>query len=314
MKFPNPIPVKEIAKRIGADIIGSATQKAFGINEIHKVRPGDITFSDVEKYFEKSLESEATIIILNKIVPCPEGKTILIVDKPFEAYDSLVKEFRPFRPLTAVIAEDAIIGDNTHIEPNVIIGNHVVIGDNCHIQAGVVIQDYTIIGNNVVIQSGTVIGSDAFYFKRKPEKYIKWRSGGRVIIKDNVEIAANCTINKGVSGDTILGEGTKLDCMVHVGHGVEVGANCLFAAQVGIGGKTVIEDGVVLFGQVGVAQNIHIAKNAVVLAKSGISKNLEENKVYFGYPAKEAKTTFRELAALKQLPEFIRANLKLLKS
>lgn len=310
MKFPQPIPVQEIAQRIGADIIGSTTQKAFGINEIHKVEPGDITFSDVEKYFEKSLSSEASIIILNKMVPCPEGKTILVVDNPFEAYDSLVSAYRPFRPLTAAIAEDAVIGENTIIEPNVVIGRNVKIGDNCYIQAGVIIQDFTIIGDNVTIQSGTVIGSDAFYFKRTPEAYIKWRSGGRVIIHDNVEIGANCTVNKGVSGDTILGEGTKLDCMVHIGHGVEVGRHCLFAAQVGIGGKTVLGDEVVLFGQVGIAQNLNIGKRAIVLAKSGVKKDLEGGKVYFGYPAKEAKTTFRELAALKQLPEFIRASLK----
>ena len=311
MKFPQPIPVQEIAKRIGADIIGSSTQKAFGINEIHKVKPGDITFSDVEKYFEKSLNSEASIIILNKVVPCPEGKTILIVNNPFQAYDSLVREFRPFRPLTSVVAEDAIIGENTVIEPNVVIGRNVKIGDNCYIQAGVIIQDYTIIGDNVTIQSGTVIGSDAFYFKRTTEAYVKWRSGGRVIIQDNVEIGANCTVNKGVSGDTVLGAGTKLDCMVHIGHGVVVGRNCLFAAQVGIGGKTVLEDDVVLFGQVGLAQNLKIGKRAVILAKSGVKKDLEGGKVYFGYPAKEAKTTFRELAALKQLPEFIRASLKI---
>ncbi len=311
MKFPHPIPVLEIAKRIGADVVGSSKQKAFGINEIHKVKPGDITFSDVEKYFEKSLNSDASIIILNKVVPCPEGKTILIVDNPFQAYDALVREFRPFRPLTAVVADDAKIGDNTVIEPNVIIGHHVQIGDNCYIQAGVIIQDYTTIGNNVTIQSGTVIGSDAFYFKKTTEGYTKWRSGGRVVIQDNVEIAANCTINKGVSGDTVIGEGSKLDCMVHIGHGVVVGRNCLFAAQVGIGGKTILGDGVVLFGQVGLAQNLNIGKGAIILAKSGVKSDLEGGKIYFGYPAKEAKTTFRELAALKQLPEFIRAGLKL---
>ncbi len=309
MKFPQAIPVTEIAQKIGADIVGSSQQMAHGINEIHKVQPGDITFSDVEKYFEKSLQSAASIIILNKVVPCPEGKTLLIVDNPFEAYDSLVREFRPMRSLTAMVADDAIVGEGTIIEPNVVIGHHVEIGKNCYIQAGVIIQDYAIIGDNVTIQSGTVIGSDAFYFKRTPSEYIRWRSGGRVIIHDNVEIGANCTINKGVSGDTIIGAGTKIDCMVHIGHGVVVGKSCLFAAQVGIGGKTVLEDEVVLFGQVGLAQNLHIGKKAIILAKSGVKNDLEGGRVYFGYPAKEAKTTFRELAALRQLPEFIRAGL-----
>lgn len=306
MKFPTPISVKALAERFDAQLIGDASLFATGINEIHKVEKGDIVFADVPKYFDKCIQSAATIMLLNKPTKCPEGKAVLVVDDPFEVYDELVREHRPFHPLSATISDSAEIGEGTLIEPNVVIASDVKIGKNCYIQANVVISEYTIIGDHVTIQSGTVIGTDAFYFKKKGEVYHKFRSGGRVLIEDHVDIGAGCTINKGVSGDTIIGAGTKLDCQVHLGHGVVVGKNCLLAAQVGVGGKTIIGDNVVLYGQVGVAQNIEIGDNAVILAKSGISKNIEGGKTYFGYPAGEFRSIYRELAALRHLPEFFK--------
>ena len=306
MKFPAPIPVKDIAKKIGAsDIIGDQNQMATGINEIHKVEPGDIMFCDLKKYFKQSLASPASLIILNKKVDCPKGKTLLIHEAPFKAYDKLVREFRPFRPLSAQIADSAQIHPSAIIEPNLVIGPNVIIGKQSYIQANVVIHEHTRIGSYVKIQSGTIIGTDAFYFKKERDKtYTKWRSGGSVIIHNHVDIGANCTINRGVSGDTIIGEGTKIDCLVHVGHGAEIGKNCLIAGQVGIGGKTIIEDNCVLYGQVGLAQSIRIGKGALIGAKSGVSKDLPGGKIYFGYPADEIRTKQRELAALRHLPDF----------
>ena len=304
MKFPQPIPVKELAERIGAELIGSKTLKATGINEIHKVEKGDIVFVDLKKYFEKSLKSAASIIILNERVKCPKGKALLLCDNPFEAYNGLVKAHRPFMPLSATVADTAEIDPSAIIEPNVVIGHHVKIGKNSYIQANVTIRDYTEIGDQVVIQSGTVIGSDAFYFKRHPGQMEKFRSGGRVIIEDLVDIGPCCTICKGVSGDTIIGAGTKFDGQVHIGHGVVVGKNCMFAAQVGVAGKTVIGDNVILYGQVGVVQNLKIEDDVVVYGQAGISKNLEQGKVYIGSPASEARTKYKEMAALRHLPEF----------
>lgn len=127
-----------------------------------------------------------------------------------------------------------------------------------------------------------------------------------MVIEDHVEIGAGCTINKGVSGDTVIGEGTKLDCQVHVGHGAVIGKNCLIAGQVGIGGKTTIEDDVVLYGQVGVVQAVRIGKGAIVSAGAGVSKDLEGGKTYFGSPAEESGVRYRELAALRHLPEFLK--------
>ena len=304
MKFSNPIPVQEIAEKIGAKLIGDRSLMATGINEIHKVEKGDITFVDVKKYFDKSLNSAASIIILNEKVKCPKSKALLVTDDPFHAYNDLVLEHRPLIPLSASISDSAEVDPSTVLEPNVIVGHHVKIGKNCHIQANVTIAEHTIIGDNVTIQAGAIIGTDAFYFKKHAHSYEKWRSGGRVVIEDNVEIGAGCTVNKGVSGDTVIGMGTKLDCQVHIGHGVVVGKNCLFAAQVGIGGKTIIGDDVTLYGQVGIAQRLKIGDKVVVLAKSGVSKDLEGGKVYFGSPAVEARTKYRELAALRHLPTF----------
>lgn len=304
MDFPTPIPVKEIATKINAKIIGDDSLIARGINEIHQVRPGDITFVDVKKYFKKALTSEASIILINEKTDCPKGKVLLLCDDPFTAYNGLVVEFRPFEPLQSNISDRAKIAVSTIVEPGAVIGHHATIGENCYIQSNAIISEHTIIGDNVVIQSGAVIGTDAFYFKKTEAGYQRWRSGGRVILENDVEIGAGCTINKGVSGDTIIGEGTKLDCQVHIGHDVVIGKRCLFAAQVGIGGNTIVGDDVVLFGQVGIAQNLTIGDKVVVLAKSGVSKDLEAGKAYFGYPAGEARTIYKELAALRHLPAF----------
>jgi UDP-3-O-[3-hydroxymyristoyl] glucosamine N-acyltransferase len=307
MKFSNPIPIAAIAAMIDAKIIGESSRMATGLNEINKVEIGDITFVDVKKYFDKSLKSNATFVILNEAIDCPEGKTLLLHPQPFDAYNSLAKQFRPFQAQLQNIATSAIIAESAIIEPNVIIGQHVTIGENAHIQANTVIGEYVTIGNNVVIQPNCTIGSDAFYYKKDAEGYHQWRSIGRVIIEDEVEIGAGTTIAKGVSGDTIIGQGSKIDCQCHIGHGVVVGKSCLFAAQVGIGGKTIIGDNVVLYGQVGIAQRLNIGNNVTVLAKSGISKDLETGKTYFGYPASEVREAYKELAALRQLPSFLKS-------
>lgn len=306
MKFPTPLSVTAIAQRFNAKPVGDSTLHATGINEIHKAESGDIIFVDVEKYFKKSLYSPASIIFINKEVECPDGKVLLVMDDPFTAYNTLVQEHRPFIPLRQNIHPTAIIEPSAILEPNVVIGAHVIIGKDCYIQANASIMEHTIIGNNVTIQAGAIIGTDAFYFKKTKEGFKKWRSGGRVIIEDKVEIGAGCTINKGVSGDTVIGEGTKLDSQVHIGHGVVVGKNCLLAAQVGIAGKTIIGDNCVLYGQAGVAQNLTIGDNTIISAKAGVSKNLAGGKIYFGTPATEARTMYKELAALRHLPEFFK--------
>jgi UDP-3-O-[3-hydroxymyristoyl] glucosamine N-acyltransferase len=310
MKFSTPISIKEIAEQFNCELIGNADLEATGINEIHKVEKGDITFVDLDKYYDKSINSAASVIIIDKRAEFPEGKALLLCENPFEVYNQIAKEHRPFEPLNSMVSDSAVIHPSSVLEPNVVVGNHVRIGKNCYIQANVFIGEYSVIGDNVNIQAGTVIGTDAFYHKKSEKGFEKWRSVGRVVIENDVEIGACCTINKGVSGDTIIGEGTKLDCQIHIAHGVVVGKKCLFAAQVGIGGKTIIGDEVILYGQVGIIHNLVIGDNIIVLAGAGVNKNLESGKVYFGAPAAEARTKYKELAALKMLPDFMRENRK----
>jgi len=306
MKFPSPVAVKWIATFLDAELIGNKDASATGINEIHKVEEGDIVFVDHPKYYDKCLQSPASFIIINNVVECPPGKALLVVSEPFDAYLKLVRHFRPFEPATQMISSSAKIGKGTTVYPGAFIGHHVVIGNDCKIFPGVSIMDHCIVGNNVIIQSGTVIGSDAFYYNTRKTReiwYRKMESCGRVIIGDEVEIGAGCTIDRGVTHDTIIGNGTKMDNMIHIGHDTVVGKNCLFAAQVGIAGAVTIEDGVVLWGQVGVSKTLTIGENAVVLAQSGIPGNLEAGKVYFGSPASDATVKKRELIYLKRLPE-----------
>jgi UDP-3-O-[3-hydroxymyristoyl] glucosamine N-acyltransferase len=297
--------LKQIAGFINAEYIGNPDFLISGLNEIHMVQIGDLTFVDHPKYYAKALNSKATKIIINKKVDCPEGKALLFHDDPFAAYVSLVKRFRPFVAAQNMISPLAEIGEGTVIQPGAFIGNYVKIGTNCLIHANVSIYDHCVIGNNVIIQSGSVIGADAYYFQRKPEGYRKFESCGKVIIEDNVEIGALCSIDKGVSGDTIISFGTKTDNHIQVGHDSYIGRNCLIGAHCAIAGVTRIEDDVILWGRVSINKDIVIGKGAVVLAHSGVDKSLEGGKAYFGAPAVEARRAWRELAALRQLPEII---------
>lgn len=303
MDLKEPLLVSWIAEFIKADVIGDPQAMVTGLNEIHKVTAGDLTFVDFEKYYKKSLTSAASVVIINKAVEVPAGKTLLVCDDPFAAFVSLVKRFRPFSPQREWLHESVGLGEGTVIQPGVFIGEGVTIGDNCIIHSNVTIYDFTEIGDQVIIHAGAVIGADAFYYKRRPAFYDKLESCGKVVIEDNVEIGAGTTIDKGVSGITRIGAGTKIDNHVHIGHGVEVGRNCLIAAQVGIGGKTIIEDEVVLWGQVGVSKDLRIGKGAVVYAQSGVASSIEGNKVYFGSPVEEARTKMREQQWVKRIPE-----------
>ena len=305
MKLDRTYTIKEIAGLINCSFIGNEHHAVTGINEIHKVEPGDLVFVDHPKYYDKALRSAATTILIDKEVECPEGKALIISPAPFDDYNKLTKHFSP------VIEQSDLIGQNTRIDasaviyPNVFIGNNVRIGKNARIFPGAVIMDRTIIGDNAIIGPNTTIGHNAFYYKRKPEGYDRMHTCGWVHIHDNVDIGANCTIDAGVSANTEIGEGTKIDNMVHIGHDTVIGKNCLLAANVGLAGCVTLEDRVILWGQVGCASDIVIGEGAIVLAQSGIAKSLEGGKTYFGSPCGEVKSKFRELAALRRLPELL---------
>ena len=310
MRFPQPHTLKQIATIISSEFVGDPDFPVLGMNEIHVVNKGDIVFVDHPKYYDKALESKASVILINKKVDCPKGKALLVSEDPFRDFNKLTEYFKPFEKSVNIISDSAKIGENTIVQHNVFIGNHVVIGKNCLIHSNVSIYDHCVIGDNVTIHAGTVLGADAFYYKNRPEGFDKLKSGGRVVLKNNVELGALCSIDKGVSGDTIIGEGTKIDNQVHIGHDTVIGKKCLIAAQTGIAGCVIVEDEVTIWGQVGIRSDVRIAKGTEVFAQSGISKNTQPNTKYFGSPAIEAKKYLKEMAAIRQLPELIKNSRK----
>jgi UDP-3-O-[3-hydroxymyristoyl] glucosamine N-acyltransferase len=305
MKFPKAYLLPEIAAIIDCDFVGNATFPVLGMNEIHVVEHGDIVFVDHPKYYDKALQSAATIVLINKNVDCPEGKALLISDDPFRDFNKLTNHFKPFQFSNVSIAASAKIGEGTIIQPNTFVGNHVVIGKNCLIHSNVSIYDHTIIGDNVIIHAGTILGADAFYYKKREAGFDQLISGGRVVIENNVGIGALCTIDKGVTGDTTIGEGTKIDNQVHIGHDTVIGKKCLIASQTGIAGCVIIEDEVTLWGQVGTTSGITIGTKAVVLGQTGVTKSIEGGKSYFGTPVEESREKLKQLANIKKIPEML---------
>ena len=301
MKFKTPQTLKDIASLINVDFIGDKNFQILGINEIHVVEKGDIVFVDHPKYYDKALNSAATTILINKKVECPEGKSLLISDDPFRDFNKITTHFNPFIASKESISETAIVGERTVIQPNVFVGNHVKIGKNCVIHPNVTIYDNAVIGNNVTIHANTVLGADAFYYKNRPTGFDKLISGGRVVLEDNVDLGASCTIDKGVTGDTTIKEGTKIDNQVHVGHDTVIGKKCLIASQTGIAGCVIIEDEVTIWGQVGTNSGITIGKGAVILGQTGVTKSVPGGKSYFGTPIEESREKLKQLAGLKRL-------------
>lgn len=305
MKFPKPHTLEAIAQIINCKYVGAAHFPVLGMNEIHVVEPGDIVFVDHPKYYDKAMQSAATIVLINKEVECPDGKALLISDDPFRDFNKLTQHFKPFVPAALSIASSAKIGINTIIQPNCFIGHNVVIGDHCVIHPNVVIYDDTVIGNHVTIHAGTVLGASAFYYKKRPEGYDQLISGGNVVIEDHVDIGALCTIDRGVSASTTIKAGSKLDNQIQIGHDTIVGRKCLIASQTGIAGCVIIEDEVTIWGQVGSTSGITIGEKAVILGQSGVSKSLQGGKTYFGYPAEESRAKLKELASIKQIPKIL---------
>lgn len=305
MKFFQPQTLQQIALILNCDYVGDENFPVLGMNEIHVVKSGDIVFVDHPKYYDKALKSDATVILINKIVKCPQGKALLISDNPFDDFNKLTKYFKPFVSSSVSINPDTKIGLDTIIQPNVFIGPNVKIGNNCIIHPNVTIISDTNIGNNVEIGSGTIIGGDAFYYKKKKNGYDKLISGGGVTIGDDVHIGSSCTIDRGVTSKTIINFGTKLDNQIQVGHDTIIGKNCLIASQTGIAGCCVIEDDVTIWGQVGTNSGITIGSNSTILGQTGVTKSVAGSKIYFGTPVEESRLKLKELAILRKLPQIV---------
>jgi len=306
LKFPKPHTLKQIADLVDCKFVGDSDFQVLGMNEIHVVEPGDIVFVDHPKYYGKALDSAATIVLINKEVECPVGKALLISEDPFRDFNKLTDFFKPFQSSNASISLSAKVGKNTVVQPNCFIGHNVTIGDNCTIHSNVSIYDDAVIGNHVTIHAGTVLGANAFYYKNRPEGFDRLKSGGRVVIENHVDIGAGCTIDRGVTGDTIIGEGSKLDNLIQVGHDTVIGKKCLIASQVGIAGCVVIEDEVTLWGQVGTTSGITIGKKAIVQGQAGVTKSIDGGKTYWGTPIQEVRAKLKEMASIKQIPNILK--------
>lgn len=306
MRFKKALKLKEIANIIEAEIVGPEDFLVSGMNEIHRVEEGDIVFVDHPKYYDKALNSRASVILINKKVEVPEGKALLVSEKPFTDFVKLGQFFNPEFHEAEMLSETADIDDSSYIGPNVFVGRNVKIGKNCVIHTGVCIGNNTRIGDNVIIHSGTVLGGDAFYYKKTEKGFEKLKSIGDVVIEDDVEIGVNCTIDRGVTSSTVIGKGSKLDNQIQIGHDTTLGENCLIASQVGIAGCCTIGNNVVFWGQSACTSGIEIGDNAVISAKSGVSKSLKGGKLYMGMPAEEGKTAYKKYALLSRLPEIIK--------
>lgn len=302
MKFDQPQSAKALAELLNMPVIGDERVTVTGINEINRVEAGDIIFVDHPKYYDKALQSDAICVIIDAEVDCPEGKALIISDDPFRDHNKVVQAHHRINA-----DGNPTIGTGCRIHPSAQIHPSVVIGNQCVVDAGVVIKHDVTLGDRVIIQSNSVIGGEAFYYKKRPSGYDRMLSCGSVVIEDDVEVGPCCTIDRGVSADTRIGKGTKIDCQVQIGHDTIIGKHCLMASQVGISGACVVGDHVTLWGQVGVPSKIHIGEGAVILGQSGLTASYYEGgKTYFGSPAGERREKFKELAALRQLPGLIR--------
>ena len=297
MKFETPYTLQGLSDAFNCTFIGSPSIEITGINEIHRVVPGDIVFVDHPKYYDKALKSNATVIIIDKEVPCPEGKGLILSNEPFNLFNQIAK--------LGYVAKPRTIFTQAADYPGVYFGTNVSVGIGVRIAPGACIMDDTVIGNHVCIGPNTVIGHTAFYFKKSNQGYQPMFSCGHVVIEDMVEIGANCTIDRGVSDVTRIGKGTKIDNLVQIGHDTRIGEHCLFAAQVGIAGCVDIGHRVVMWGQVGCASGVTIGDDAIILAQSGISKDLPGGATYFGSPCGEVREKFKEMASIKQLPSIL---------
>ncbi|MGB5983366.1 MAG: LpxD N-terminal domain-containing protein [Nonlabens sp.] len=306
MKFPSVFSLETIAAIIDAKYVGSANFPVEGMNEIHVVNPGDIVFVDHPKYYDKALQSAATIVLINKEVECPENKALLISEDPFRDFNKLTAHFKPFLAFAKAESQQSTIHDSCIIHESAVVGSNVSIGAGSIIYPNVVLGDDTVIGESVIVQAGTVLGGNAFYYKKRDTGYDRLLSGGRVVLEDNVELGTNCTIDRGVTGDTTIGKGSKFDNQVQIGHDTVIGERVLIASQTGIAGCVVVGNDVTIWGQVGITSGITIGDKAVISAKAGVSKSLEGHKSYFGIPADDFRTKYKEIASIRKIPELIK--------
>ena len=320
----------EIALRLGCELRGDGNTEIAGMNSIEDAQPHEMTFVANKKYLAKLATTKAAAVIL---APTDPDITLpsLRAPNPYLAFARVLEWFYPpYTPAvgihpTAVIAATARVGASAYIGPYAVIDEHVVIGDHARIfahvviypnvrigheftaHAGAVVREGTKIGDRVVLQAGVVVGGDGFGYVPLPDgSAYKIPQTGTVTLADDVEIGANTTIDRAAMGATMIRRGAKLDNLVMIGHGCDIGEGALLAAQVGLSGSTKLEAGVRMGGQVGAAGHLTVGKNTMVAAQSGIPHDVPANSVIGGYPAVDIRSWRRYSAALPKLPELVR--------
>ena len=324
--------LSQLAELLDAEPLGDLDFEVSGLQAPEQAGPLDVAFLLEERWLDRALESCAGALVLQGkyLTERLRSRPVLLVENPRKAFVRALRLFYPEKKLRHSISDRVVIGANVFLSEPVHLSDYVVIGDNTRIAArtkigahvsigadvtlgsdvrigsNVSIADDVIIGDRVVIHAGTVIGSDGYGFYQDAGRHHKIPQVGSVEIHDDVEIGANVTIDCGTLGNTVIGEGTKIDNLVQIGHNVKIGKHCLIVSQVGISGSTILGDYVVLAGQTGVAGHLKIGDGVVAAGKSGITQDIEANCKISGYPAHSHIAELREKAALKRLPEMMR--------
>ncbi len=322
----------QISLIINGKIEGTADAVVTSFGKIEDAKQEQLTFLANPKYEDYLYSTQASIVILSDSYELKEkvAPTLIRVPDAYTAFAQLLSKYQElatqqlkgiqqpsYIPSTVRLGNDVFIGafsyfgenvkvgNNTKIFPNTYIGDNVQIGDNCVIHPGVKIYFGCIIRNNVVIHAGTVIGSDGFGFAPQADgSFKKVPQIGNVVIKDNVEIGANTSIDRATLGSTVIKEGAKLDNLIQIAHNVEVGNNTVIAAQAGVSGSTKIGDNVMIGGQAGLVGHIQIADGSKINAQSGVSKSLKiPNSTVTGSPAGDYTNSLRSQAVFRNLPE-----------
>ena len=321
--------IKDLAVVCGAEILGgNPHQTIHSAANIDEAGAHQVTFIAGAKYASKLQGTAASAVIVSKGSSTTNAETcLLLVDDPEMAFVACLQHLYPEKihhPVVspkaqvdptarlgesvsvgafACIGARSSIGKNSRVQAGCHIGEDVTLGENCLLYPNVVLYDGVRLGDNVILHAGTVIGSDGFGYKFRNGEHVKFPQVGTVVIESNVEIGANTCIDRAALGETRVGEGTKIDNQVHIGHNVHIGARSLLCGQVGIGGSTVIKDHVTLAAQCGVADHVTVGAQAVVFAQSGVTKDIADKDQVMGFPAVNRKEWLHEKAALRRLAD-----------
>ncbi len=324
-----PFTAADIARQLGGQVVGDGSIALTGFAPADRAQPGDLTFAENGEYFTRAEQSAASAILVDGQF-ASTGKVLIRVPNARVAFARVLPLFFPeptFAPgvhATAIVAPSARLDPTVHVGPWCVVGEGARIGARTVLQGGnhvgaacqlgqdvnlfpnVTLYPRTEIGDRVRVHAGTVIGSDGFGYVQDRDVHVKVPQIGNVIIRDDVEIGANVTIDRGALGPTVIGKGTKIDNLVQIAHNVEIGEHCLLLGQVGIAGSTKLGNYVILAGQVGLAGHLKIGNGVIIAAQSGVMHNIPDGEKWFGYPALPDKEFKREVIALRRLPELLK--------